>query len=282
VRDGWSIDSLQQTAPPGEFVNDLLSYSGSTLAGFDFPIGLPFSYTKRAGFELRDLLSDPLSYRAQRFLTPAETFLDISLEQPFYRTHPKGGRQRTLLDALGCRTFNDLLRECDKGTCNRTRAEAIFWTVGPKQVGKAALAGWRDILIAAVARGAQLWPFDGPLASLDSNPLTIAETYPAEAYQHVGMPRTIKKRSQEGRRASGLRMLKWASDNAVNFSPGIEGDIRNGFGESKDGEDPFDALAGLCGLIEVADGRRAEAPDLNSFSNPGEGWILGQIDIPHS
>jgi hypothetical protein len=45
-----------------------------------------------------------------------------------------------------------------------------------------------------------------------------------------------------------------------------------------DGEDAFDAITGLCGMIEVADGRRAEAPDALWTSHQREGWILGQID----
>jgi hypothetical protein len=54
----------------------------------------------------------------------------------------------------------------------------------------------------------------------------------------------------------------------------------NGFGAGGEGEDPFDAIAGLCGMIEVADGRRAEAPDLAANVRRREGWILGQIDLP--
>jgi hypothetical protein len=33
-------------------------------------------------------------------------------------------------------------------------------------------------------------------------------------------------------------------------------------------------------MIEVADGRRAEAPTTPPLSYPREGWILGQIDLP--
>jgi len=40
----------------------------------------------------------------------------------------------------------------------------------------------------------------------------------------------------------------------------------------------FDPITGLCGMIEVADGHRAEAPDALWTFRPREGWILGQID----
>jgi hypothetical protein len=278
-RHGWLINRLEQTPPSQEFLQ-LLFTPARTLAGFDFPIGLPAFYLDKTGLVFCDLVSSPPSDQAQRFFTPAETLFDVSPAQPFYRKHPPGGRQADLMQRLACETFDDLLRACDRKTSNRSRAESIFWTVGAKQVGKAALAGWREILIPARERGAQLWPFDGPLASLDPDRLTLAETYPAEAYRHLGMNRTVKKRTQDGRKAAGAVLLDWASRHDVRFLPDIAQLITNGFGQRENGEDPFDAVAGLCGMVEVADGRRAEAPRPETFSQNGEGWILGQIDAP--
>jgi hypothetical protein len=277
---GWLVVCLEQTPPSDNFVDYLFNCSGHTLAGFDFPIGLPSFYTMKTGLSLRDLILNPSSDRAKRFLTPVETLFDISPDQPFYRKHPKGGRHGDLLRGIECGSICDLLRECDKRTSNRLRAESIFWTVGAKQVGKAALAGWREMLVSALARGAGLWPFDGPLSSLARNKLTIAEPYPAEAYQHIGMAKTIKKRSQAGRKAAGATMIEWAAKRDVSFAEYIKMKILSGFGEGEDGEDPFDAVAGLCGMIEVADGRRAEGPCTDKSMKPGEGWILGQIDLP--
>ena len=74
-------------------------------------------------------------------------------------------------------------------------------------------------------------------------------------------------------------VLKWASRHRVSFAAGIKQSMLNGFGAGGEGEDPFDALAGLCGMIEVVDGRRAEAPDLTALSRNREGWIFGQIDL---
>jgi hypothetical protein len=276
--NGWSIACLRKT--PSKLVEHLFDFSGHTLAGFDFPIGLPRSYATSARLDFRNLISDPSSARSQRFLTPVETLFDVSIEQPFYRKHPRGGGHAVLCQRLGCDTIDDLLRDCDKKTKIRSRAEAIFWTVGAKQVGKAALAGWREVLIAAVAEGARVWPFDGPLSSLVSNKLTIAETYPAEAYQHIGMARTIRKRSQAGRKAAGDIMIEWSAKHDVAIVEPIRAKILSGFGEGNDGEDPFDAVAGLCSMIEVVEGRRAEAPHPAKFNNREEGWILGQVDGP--
>jgi hypothetical protein len=278
-QEGWRIENLVRTPTPDGFLDDLFDHERRTLAGFDFPIGLPSFYSNQMKLEFYQLLSNPASDRTQRFFTAAETLFDISPAQPFYRRHPKGARHDDLCKRLSCASFNELLRECDKKTSSRSRAESIFWTIGAKQVGKAALSGWREILMPAVARQASLWPFDGPLSLLESSVLTIAETYPAEAYQHIGMKRTIKKRSQEGRRAGCRVMLEWASKHKVELSPQIKHSMRTGFGEREDGEDPFDAVAGLCGMIEVSDGRRAEAPNPLTFSGGGEGWILGQIDV---
>ena len=277
--NGWCIASLAQTPSPHDFL-DLLFAGPRTLAGFDFPIGLPSISLDRLGIGFCELLSSPVTDGARRFFSPAETLFDISPAQPFYRRHPPGGRQADLLQRLACTSFDDLLRACDRKTANRSRAESVFWTVGAKQVGKAALSGWRDILIPARARGARLWPFDGRLSSLSSEALTLAETYPAEAYRHLGMKRTVRKRTQDGRKAAGAELLRWASRHHVSMPAAIRRLIATGFGERGDGEDAFDAMAGLCGMIEVADGRRAEAPDVLWSSPPREGWILGQTDMP--
>jgi hypothetical protein len=279
-RNGWLVSRLDQTCDPSRLLDDLFDRSRRTLAGFDFPIGLPLPFLDRMGLEFPGLLASPLSERARRFLTPLETLSDISPDQPFYRKHPKGGRHADLWQRLGCTAFDDLLRECDKKTENRNRAESIFWTVGARQVGKAALAGWRDVLIPALKRNARLWPFDGRLASLDSGILTLAETYPAEAYHQIGLRRPVGKRSRQGRTTACRVMLEWASRHRVSFAPRIRQLMLDGFGAGGEGEDPFDAIAGLCGMIEVADGRRAEAPDLTALSKSREGWILGQIDVP--
>jgi hypothetical protein len=277
-RDRWLIDRLVQTPPANEFLDFLFAHE-STLAGFDFPIGLPRFYLSKTELNFRELMSTPASERTRRFFTFVETLSQVSPAQPFYRKHPRGGYHKDLREALGATSFEDLLRECDRATINRPRAESIFWLVGAKQVGKAALSGWQDILIPALARQARLWPFDGALSALDANTLTLAETYPAEVYRHIGMKRPVGKRSQNGRRAAGEVMLEWASKHQVKFSQQVERLILCGFGEGNNGEDPFDAVVGLCGMIEVCDGRRAEAPDALWSSQPGEGWILGQTEI---
>jgi len=52
--------------------------------------------------------------------------------------------------------------------------------------------------------------------------------------------------------------------------------LEDGFGPSSSGEDAFDAMVGLLGMLEVVDLRRAEAPPLTKEAQLWEGWILGQ------
>jgi hypothetical protein len=61
----------------------------------------------------------------------------------------------------------------------------------------------------------------------------------------------------------------------VSFSLELAAVIADGFGPKSDGEDAFDAIMGLLGMIEVADGRRTEGP-LDHRNLQWEGWILGQ------
>jgi hypothetical protein len=53
----------------------------------------------------------------------------------------------------------------------------------------------------------------------------------------------------------------------------LESLIDEGFGSKATGEDAFDALMALFGMIEVIDGRRPEGP---LQGGKWEGWILGQ------
>jgi hypothetical protein len=282
LRNGvWYVEAPQITPAPHQFLGVLFNNDFSTLAGFDFAIGLPASYLVRIEIDFLELLLLLGREPWHEFTSVASVPDEISLYRPFYPNHARRGVQRIdLTSRLNLGSFDKLFRDCEKATRSRGAASPVFWTLGGKQVGKGALSGWQEVLRPARKLGANLWPFDGPLSSFVSNPLTLAETYPGETYQHIGMERTIKKQSQEGRRSAGLTMLKWATRHDVRLLPGVEKLIADGFGKLASGEDPFDATAGLFGMIEVVDGRRAEAPASMAFSKGGEGWILGQTDTP--
>ena len=263
------------------------------LAGFDFPIGLPWRYATSERLPERCL-----DFRAalQRFgcgdwrdfYEPARVREEIGPTRPFYPLGPgrKGEVRKThLTGALGISRWEHLRRRCDAGHPGRPPAEVLFWCVGGKQVGKAAITGWRDLLTPAIDRGSRLaiWPFDGPLADLLAPPdaTVVAEAYPREFYEHlklrIGKPDRSKRR-QRDRRADAPTLLEWAKANAVRLDDRLRGALEDGFGKGGDGEDRFDALVGLFGMLNVVLGNRptgepaVEHPEIVRI----EGWILGQ------
>ena len=106
----------------------------------------------------------------------------------------------------------------------------------------------------------------------------LAETYPGEAYGHVGVAFApgMSKRRQDDRRVAMRDLPAWAARHGVSFAPALAAQIGDGFGSLDRGEDPFDALVGLLGMLEVVDGRRSAGPA--AAQDPWEGWIMGQRD----
>ena len=138
--------------------------------------------------------------------------------------------------------------------------------LGGNQVGKAAIDGWKSVIQPALRRGAHLLPFDGRLDELSQlSGCVLCETYPQEAYAHVGVKlrQGGGKRIQKDRQDAGASMMCWAEKYGVQLADDARTKLREGFGSSESGEDPFDACVGLFSMIEVVDGRRpeGEAPD---------------------
>ena len=167
-------------------------------------------------------------------------------------------------DGLGLHSAEELLRLCDRATGARDNACEIFWTLGAKQVGRAAIQGWRDLLAPAVRAGSiSIWPFDGELpVLLASARITVLEAYPAETYGHLGLSRGFGKRVREGRMSQARTILSWCERNDVVLQPELTAHVENGFGDASSGEDIFDAFVGLLGMIEaVSDPTRWAAPE---------------------
>ncbi len=266
--------------------------SGALFVGFDFPLGLPRAYARRAGIDnFRNFLSALDRDPWRRFFCVAEHPGDISPTRPFYPA--KSGKRGTvarrhLLQGLGLESYQDLLRVCDRASEGRRAACAMFWTLGPQQVGKAAIVGWRDLLIPALRSDSDLvlWPFDGELGKLLSrHGVVAAETYPAEVYGHLGLRpgtgrRRESKRLQVARTAVAPRFLELAGSLGLRLEPDLCETIADGFGPSPDGEDPFDATVGLFGMVNVALGRRSPGTPCDLEIQRIEGWILGQDARP--
>lgn len=123
--------------------------------------------------------------------------------------------------------------------------------------------------------------------------MILAETYPAEFYRHLGLdlrqaglgglqagfqartPRT-GKRSQASRQANAGRLLGWAESHSVFIDPLTRAAIADGFGRRAAGEDAFDALVGLFGMLNILAGERPAEGPADSQLIAIEGWILGQ------
>jgi hypothetical protein len=285
IGSGW-VAAPARLFPSNELLRGSVgAHAGEqVLVGFDFPIGLPRAFAERAGVE-RFVDALPLfgSGAWSSFFDVADDAADVSLHRPFYpRTAQVKGakRQIHLTEALGL-AMDQLRRRCEQRQPERSAACSLFWTVGGNQVGKGALTGWR--LLQGQPRGElRMWPFDGTLAELCGSGATIvAETYPAEFYGHLGLPRVVGKRKQASRAAQATVLHRAAQQLGVRFERALAEQIDTGFGPRGEGEDAFDAVVGMLGMINVLEGHRppgepADDPSIRTV----EGWILGQRAIP--
>jgi hypothetical protein len=266
--EGDLFHGLQEAAVPGQ-----------AMIGFDFPIGLPRAYATAAGIpsfpQFLDVLGSP---PWEEFDVVARRPSEITLHRPFYPAVPGGTKREHLYHALGL-TAAELRRVCEAAD-----AETLFWTLGGKQVGKGALAGWR--LLAAARRqgpGIALWPFSGSLPRLldGSSRIVVTETYPREYYRHFFPSGARRPRWSKRRREDRLTwipgLLRWADSLDVTWDADILRRVEEGFSAGKNGEDEFDSVIGLLALIGVVArtipaGEPREHPAIATT----EGWILGR------
>lgn len=283
---GWRLDPPERVVDPGRLVARLAEEAGagSALLGLDLPIGLPIGFVRAAGFADPGFLSFLDRIDNGQFLVPAARLDEVSFDRPFF---PAGAvRGSGLKTAFLARLQLDptsLLRRCDRRGETVREACGLFWTVGGNQVGKAAISGWRELLLPArrSATGVLVWPFDGDVGELTARGrVVLAETYPAEAYVRAGLELPSRKRRQDWRAAQAGAIIQFAHENHIEIVPELDRILRDGFGKGGDGEDPFDAVLGILGMAAVADGRRADMPPLPPEIRMWEGWMLGRLDYP--
>jgi len=214
---------------------------GAVVLGFDFPIGLPRAYAELVGVaDFRSALPGFGSGEWADFYRVASSREEIGLRRPFYPATPGGKGDRAwhhLHQALGLDRAA-LLRRCE-----RAGAEALFWTLGGRQVGKAAIDGWRAVLAPALRDrdrdlDVAVWPFDGPLDELvGRRDVVVVETYPTEFYGHLGVsfarvpgspPRGKRRRAD--RRGNAAALLGWADGTGMVLAPALREAIAGGFG----------------------------------------------------
>lgn len=253
----------------------------AVLAGFDFPIGLPASYADKVG--VTDFVDELPRFghgKWDEFYCPAPSQSCISSRRPFYPAGSTSGTKKEhLIKKLGFATDDGLKRRCERGA----NAQALFWLVGAKQVGRAAISGWRDLLAPALVNNVELsiWPLDGPLLDLLARPgIVVAETYPAAMYRHLDLEirhSSRKKTSKSDRINDAPTMRAWARDRGVRLNSQLEDNLADGFGSDRSGDDRFDAVVGLFGMLDVVFGNLMSGePEDDTLKI--EGWILGYSD----
>ncbi len=296
----YRISAPNPVGPPDLFLRQLKKYTsdrGVVLAGFDFPIGLPYPYARLCGVDDFLELLPTLGHDIwQDFYRVSEEPSQIHLHRPFYPSRPGGARQADLLRGLGMVKINDLRRECEWAKPDRRAAAPLFWTLGGQQVGKAAICGWRDLLSPAQVDPEiplKVWPFSGKLQDLTQDDgLIMLETYPAEFYGQLSLDlRKVSsasealensktgsygKRVQASRMNAGRQLIDWGERVGVEFELALTALIQSGFGPMPEAEDPFDALVGCIGMINVVLGYQPLYEPDEPHIRKVEGWIFGQ------
>jgi hypothetical protein len=269
-------------APAGDLFAALRAryQAAAYLIGFDFTLGLPRAYAAAAGVAdfpaFLGRIGSPPWTEFERVAVRAD---EISLRRPFYPHRPGGTSRAHLQDGLGL-SARQLRRRCDG-----TDAETLFWTLGGKQAGKASLHGWRMIRQAR-ADGADLalWPFDGSLPELLARAgIVVAEAYPREFYQYIGAPPAARwsKRRRADRLLCVRALLAWADRLGVSWDDAVGRRVTDGCDCGPTGEDEFDAVVGVLGMISVLTGAVPPGvPADDPAVRQTEGWILGRAAGP--
>lgn len=280
---GWQAAAPVPVGDPAALVAALLAEGVPLVLGLDLPLGVPRGFAQgraEPGFVefLRGRAGD------RDFFTVAQALDQVSRARPFYPARGVKGMTRAAhAAALGLGDVRGLSRWCDRATAERPAGAPVFWTLGANQSGKAAIAAWRDWLAPGLAAGAPyaIWPFAGGLHGLLApGRAVLAEVYPAEALRHCGLVMGGSKRVQADRRALADPLLAAMAARRVAPSAALRAMAAEGFGADATGEDRFDSVIGLLGLIGVLDGARPDFIPDDPAIRTWEGWVLGQTALP--
>ncbi|MFM7691108.1 MAG: hypothetical protein ACKPAC_16900 [Alphaproteobacteria bacterium] len=279
----WQASAPRLVGDPATLAAHLIAEGGTAALGLDLPLGVPRGFAAlRPEADFPTFLAGLVGNTD--FFAVSPSLDTVSPARPFYPSRGiKGMTRAAHAAALGLPDAAGLSRLCDRATAERPAGAPVFWTLGANQSGKAAISAWRDWLAPALAAGApfRLWPFAGALHELlRPGQLAIAEVYPAEALRHLGLKLAGSKRAEAPRRAIAPALR--AAMAALNVSPdaALAEAITSGFGSDPAGEDRFDSLIGLLGLIGVIDGKRPDFIPPDPMIRAWEGWVLGQTALP--
>jgi hypothetical protein len=283
---GWHVGSPQPVGRLDDWMDRLRDKAagGAIALGVDLPLGLPRAYAAQlTDFQDFSGFLRGLAHEAA-FFDVCETLAEIRPSRPFYPRRGLAGMTRAAhATALGLGEPSGLSRLCDRATASRPAGAPLFWTLGANQTGKAAITAWRDWLLPALATETPplLWPFDGDFhALLAKCAIVVAETYPAEAMRQRGlrMGGSKRRQSDRARLAPALRLAMETL--GAQPCPDMQQALTDGFGNDAAGEDRFDSLLGVLGLLAVLDGHQPDFVPDDPWVRNWEGWVLGQTDLP--
>ena len=292
-QDGaWHAEAPEPVGDTGSLLHRLraMAQGGRVAFGIDCPLGLPRAYAGLyAGLhdDFRGFLAglDDMP----EFLQVCHSLDQLSGRRPFYPQRGLRGMSRAAhAAALGLPDAAALSRVCDRATATRPAGAPVLWTLGANQSGKAAIAAWRDLVLPALREAPErlhLWPFDGDVAAWGRTPalpgqLLLAETYPAEALDQLGLRlrngtlRGSKRR--QGDRAALADALRTLFDQLqVRLSVRLGNELEGGFGADANGEDRFDSVLGLTCMLSVLAGHRSDHLPDDPWVHAWEGWVMG-------
>jgi transcriptional regulator with XRE-family HTH domain len=283
---GWHVQAATPVGPLDKWLYRLRAQAngGAVALGVDLPLGLPRDYAvlhaQAADFVgfLRDVAA------RGDFFSVCATLDELRPDRPFYPARGIAGMTRAAhAQALGLAGPSGLSRLCDRATRLRPAGAPLFWTLGANQTGKAAITAWRDVLLPALSADAplRLWPFEGGFAELLApGYVVMAETYPAESMRQRGLILAGSKRRQADRAGLAAALLGELEQRRATPSAALLAEIRDGFGADASGEDRFDSLLGLLGLLAVIDGGQPDFVPDDPLIRQWEGWVLGQTEMP--
>ncbi len=280
----WQASAPRLVGDPAALAAAMIAEGGPAALGLDLPLGVPRGFAEHRPEQDFPAFLAGLTENHD-FFAVSPGLETVSPARPFYPARGiKGMTRAAHAAALGLADAAGLSRLCDRATAERPAGAPVFWTLGANQSGKAAISAWRDWLAPALAAGApfRLWPFAGALHDLlRPGALAIAEVYPAEALRHLGLKLAGSKRAEGPRRVLAPALRGAMATLHVTPDAALAEMIQTGFGTDAAGEDRFDSLIGLLGLIGVIDGKRPDFIPEDPMIRAWEGWVLGQTALPH-
>jgi hypothetical protein len=268
---GWSVAGVLEEA-------ERWTPTGSVLAAFDAPLGVPESYLVAFSRLQAQPTVDFLEFlgRARslpHFFQATTAARDWIVERPFFSVPAGDGGLGTYLDAAA-RVGVDMYRQIDR----MTGAKAVFIKSGvPGSVGSAACALWQELASQLTAnRPFKVWPFEGELQELlQSTSVVVGEMYPRAAYATALLDAAPTSRAPMvvAKTDAGVRREAIATLRSAHWVGSFGVDLRD-LAEAEANEDDFDACVTAAALLRcVLEG--APLCPLQLESAASEGGMLG-------